>query len=127
MESTVSAEVRTLRQVVQDLQTLVYQQKEEIRELKSRIQEKPCEPQKDNDEGWKVARGKSGRRIKSSTPLIPITRNSFSVLRDQCLDDKKMDETTQSKGKQDSKVACMIVSLSVPILQLLHVTKENLD
>ena len=55
---------------------------------------------KEPKEGWRVIKGR--RKGKAASPVLSVTetRNSFSVLEDQCSgDSEKTDEITLSSGK----------------------------
>ncbi|KAK4324210.1 hypothetical protein Pmani_005212 [Petrolisthes manimaculis] len=112
-ESALLAEVRVLRQKVEaleGLQDVVQLLQEEIRELKVPLsEEKRKEPlvatiRRGVAQEWKVVDNrKKTSKVPTGIPPPTETRNSFSVLEDQCSShvDQKMDETTPSKGLRD--------------------------
>ena len=97
-------------EALQGLQSVVEQQREEIRVLKSRLggNQDPVSLTLRRDSGeeraWAmVTRSRKAPRTAPALPPAPETRNSFSVLRDECSgteDTRKTEETTPSTGSK---------------------------
>ena len=82
-EGSLLAEVRCLRVQVEE-------QREEIRILKSRLGETEksvsltLRREEEGQGEWRVVRTRRAGKTPACSPPVPETRNSFSVLRDEC-------------------------------------------
>ena len=103
-------QVRVLQQQVeslQGLQTVVEEQRAVITELRALLDVRKAQVgpvsltlRKEPEEGWRVIAGRRKGKAESSVPSVTETRNSFSVLEDQCSrDSEKTDETILSSRK----------------------------